>query len=487
MSSPSGFVSGVQGPRLRLAPPRDETDGDLCADLVSGYGLAPDPWQRLVLDDWLARKDGRYAALDCGLAVPRQNGKNALLEMRELYGAVGLGERILHTAHQVKTAMNHFKRLEWFFGESDHDPHARFPALNELVVEVRRQNGHEGVFLKNGGAIELSARSKNAARGFTVDVLVMDEAQELDDDALEALLPTISSAPLRDPQTIMVGTPPGPNAAGETFLRRRRNSLLNRPKRTSWLEWSVPDGPVDLDDRDLWRSVNPALLSGRLQMAVIEGERKTFSSDGFLRERLGRFPPLDAGHGLISDAEWSATEATPPADGIKSFGVAFSFDGKRCALAGAVKHPGGVFVELIDEPKNTGALADWLCAGDEPRWKRAAQIVISGAAGASLSQGLLDRGVPRRVLISATTHQYIEACSMFLDGVRDGSVTHPAQAALDDSRKVSGRKDRGSSGGWGWVADEPGDEVPMEAVTVAAWAARTSKRHPGRKAKAVIL
>ena len=78
----------TQGPRLRVAPRAASTYGDLAADLASDYGLTPDPWQQIVLDDWLAEGSGRWLSLTCGLSVPRQNGKNALLEVRELFGMV---------------------------------------------------------------------------------------------------------------------------------------------------------------------------------------------------------------------------------------------------------------------------------------------------------------------------------------------------------------------------------------------------------------
>jgi hypothetical protein len=65
--------------------------------------------------------------------VPRQNGKNALIEVRELFGMVGRGEKFLHTAHEVKTARKAFKRLQHFFGTKPDDPGAKFPELNALV------------------------------------------------------------------------------------------------------------------------------------------------------------------------------------------------------------------------------------------------------------------------------------------------------------------------------------------------------------------
>ena len=59
----------------------------------------------MVLDCWLGRDaSGRYTVTSAGLAVPRQNGKNVCLEGREFFGMVINGEKILHTAHQVRTA-----------------------------------------------------------------------------------------------------------------------------------------------------------------------------------------------------------------------------------------------------------------------------------------------------------------------------------------------------------------------------------------------
>jgi hypothetical protein len=44
--------------------------------------------------------------------VGRQNGKNAILEARELAGLFLLGEKlIIHTAHEQKTASEHFRRM----------------------------------------------------------------------------------------------------------------------------------------------------------------------------------------------------------------------------------------------------------------------------------------------------------------------------------------------------------------------------------------
>jgi hypothetical protein len=209
------------GPRVRWVPLKAKTsDADDAVFLASAYGLVPDDWQEPILRAWLSRRsNGKWCYGKCGLAVPRQNGKNGIIEMRELWGMVELGEAFLHAAHEVKTTRKAFKRLKHFFGSKADDPDAKFPELNALVAEVRSTNGQEAIFLKDvvddqgrfvrrGGSIEFVARSNGSGRGYTVDVLVLDEAQHLDDDELEAIRSAVSSAPLGNPQVIYAGTPP---------------------------------------------------------------------------------------------------------------------------------------------------------------------------------------------------------------------------------------------------------------------------------------
>lgn len=463
--------------------------------------MGPDDWQKLILDDWLAESRGKWASLTCGLSVPRQNGKNGVLEIREIFGMVGLGEKFLHTAHEVKTAQKHFRRLKYFFGTKANDPGAQFPELNALVTQVRSVNGQEAIFLKNGGSVEVVARSKNSSRGFTVDVLVFDEAQELGEDEKEALLPTTSSAPLGNPQWIYTGTPPGPQADGEAFSRTRATIIKGDRARASWIEWSVEEGEVDISDQALYYATNPQLDRMRpngtfgLQWAVVQGELDELTPGGVARERLGQWTSTDGSKRLITADQWESTGVAPAdvPEGAKSFGIAYSMDGSRVSLAGARKHLEGVTVELIDgmsgaAEAGVGPLADWL----EARWRDTALIVISGRAGATvLAEALISRGVPANAVHVASTTDYFTANAMFQDGIRDRSVSHvvsEGQKVLDDSVAVCDKKNRGAAGAWGWVSTSPeGDETPMEAVSLAHWGARTTKRKPGRKSRVVVL
>lgn len=468
-------------PRVHVAPGRGQSDVDLAAAFAAAYDLSPDPWQRFVLNDWLMMHGGKWSSLTCGLSLSRQNGKNALMEIRELYGMVALGERFLHSAHQVKTAQAHFRRLKYFFGDRADDPYARFPELNALVQTVRSVNGQEAIFLKNGGSVELIARSKSSGRGFTVDVLVMDEAQELSEDALEALMPTTAAAPSGNPQWIFAGTPPGPSADGAVFGRVRSDALSGKSARLSYHEWSVDGRNVDLDDRVHWRMTNPALDSGRLQESVIEGERARFSDEGFARERLGRWDEAGAGSRVFGKAQWAALVADVPSDAVVSYGVKFTSDGSGVALAAAYKHEGGVFVAPVKQA-NLGEGTQWLVDELVARADNAAQIVIDGKSGTGyLANALRDAGVRnKRLVLLPTPDQYTAAHQMFEQAVIDGSLSHGGSAVFDEQVLSVQRRKIGSSGGFGWSAPVGETVVSVDAVTLAFWGARVSKRKPGK-------
>ena len=179
-----GGKTGAQKPRIRIEPERVWTDGEDAGALMAAYGNALDPWQQLILNCWLGKgADGAYTMTSAGLALPRQNGKNVCLEGREFYGLVVNGEKILHTAHQVRTAKKSFNRLARMFTDKRH------PEIMDMVQGIRRTNGEEAILLQNGGSIEFSARSRQAARGFDgISVVVYDEAQELTDDQVEAIM-----------------------------------------------------------------------------------------------------------------------------------------------------------------------------------------------------------------------------------------------------------------------------------------------------------
>lgn len=459
-----------QLPSQESLPPAVSSDATTAAFLSSAYGLAPDPWQLHVLEAWLGRQaDGRWSSMRCGLAIPRQNGKNGIIEIRVLYGMVALGEKWLHTAHEVKTARKAFLRLKSFFENP-----RQWPELAGIVDDVRNTNGQEAVFLANGGSCEFIARSKSSGRGFTVDGVICDEAQELGDAAQEALLPATSSAPQRNPQWIFTGTPPGPSVDGSVFTKLRRDGVNGGKRRFAWQEWSVESLKAAQDMESIYR-VNPGLVTGRLQLEVVEAERDQFSDEGFARERGGYWSNR-ASTAVITDLEWLALH--DPESRRASEELVFAVDAEldRSAASISVATPsviaGRVHVELTDPgrevPFTVPEAGERLL--DLARRRRPRAVVIqSGSPAATLIPVLKAGNVP---LLVIGPQQARAACGAFMDAVTKAkSIVHTGlQTELNDS-VVLGRK-HSTAAGWTW-AEDPGT-APLRSVTWAhfGWTAQ---------------
>ena len=471
-------MKGSQEPRISIEPSRISTDGTDAALLMSEYGCKLDPWQQTVLDCWLGKDEaGKYTVTSAGLSVPRQNGKNVDLEAREFFGLVVNGEKILHTAHQVRTSKKSFRRLAAMFTDKRH------PEITDIVKNIRYTNGEECIELDNGGVIEFSARSRQAARGFDgISLVVFDEAQELTDDQIEAIMATLSASSTGTRQIIYTGTPPYPGCPGEVF-RRRRTTCMNDPSpHDCWHEWSVDGENVDkinAEDTSLWYMTNPA-LGIRLSEDFTKEEFKTMSKDGFCRERLGWWSPVLAevvNYAINANLWDSCRSEDPKPEGKTAYGVKFSADGSFVCLCGAViPQEGKARISLIEAKPTghgTGWLADWL----NERSSKACCVVIDGRNGVDvLVDKIADKWRSKGSIIRPSAKDVIASVGVLTDSLNEQSVTwYAGQEALRESAITSVKRPIG--GGWGFGGE---NSTPIEAASLALWGAKMSRRDPNK-------
>lgn len=472
-------MKGSQEPNIKVEPYRITTDGGDAALLMESYGCVPDDWQQLILDCWLGKDErGKYTTTSAGLSVPRQNGKNVCLEAREFYGMVINGERILHTAHQVRTSKKSFRRLAAMFTDKRH------PEITAIVKNIRYTNGEEQIELDNGGSIEFSARSRQAARGFDgISLVVFDEAQELTDDQVEAIMATLSASATGTRQIIYTGTPPYPNCPGDVFRRRRTACTEDPGKHDAWHEWGVEARSIkdiDTSNKKLWYASNPA-LGIRLDEEFTAEEQRSMSADGFARERLGWWTPIltHATDYAIKQDLWdrAASDELKP-EGKTAFGVKFSADGAEVVLCGAViPKEGKARITLLDR-KPTGYGTQWLADWLNARYDKASCVIIDGKNGVDV---LIDKisgtWKMKGSVIRPKATEMIAAVSLLMDSLNEESLTwYKPQTMLRDSAITSVK--RPISGGWGFGGE---DSTPIEACALALWGAKNSKRDPNRK------
>ena len=464
------MLKGTQTPTFVHAPDGDESDALDAIEVAAAYGLVADEWQEHVLRTWMRRDaQGRWAAGRWGIAVPRQNGKNAVVEILELYALTILGLRILHTAHEVKTARKAFLRLASFF-ENERE----YPDLAGMVKSIRKANGQEAIFLTNGASVEFIARSKNSGRGFTVDMLVCDEAQEYPEEAQAALLPTISAAPSGDPVQVILGTPPGPKDNGDVFARMHAVAHERIDPRLSWAEWAAT-GEVDTSDRQGWATTNPS-VGGRLLESTIEDEFASFSREMFARERMGMWSS-DRELSVIPQRDWDDCLVGSAPDGeITAIGLDMNPERTSVVVAVALKTEAGTHVELarVDEPDSTIELVNWV----SQRAKRRVPVVMDSYSPArSLEPGLKQK---KARTFALSGNELMQACGGFYDAVtQDRTVSHIGQEQLDASLAGAKRQSIGDAGGWKWSRKNlDSDLVPLMAVTCAWFGAEKFAKPP---------
>ena len=183
--------------------------------------------------------------------------------------------------------------------------------LRRHVRNVRQAGGEEAIEFTNGARIRFLNRSTQSGRGFSIDLVILDEAHTVTAEQMAALLPTLSARP--DPQVIYAAHGP---ASSAWHLSRVRQRVLNGDTgRLAWLEWSA-DPALDTDDRGLWLAANPAVgekFCG-LDMQRMAEERASLGWDGFRGERLACAPwpsEMDGAYALFSPDDVRALFGRP--------------------------------------------------------------------------------------------------------------------------------------------------------------------------------
>lgn len=465
----NGKLLGKQEPCVRIVPDYTASDGMDAERILRSGGLILDPWQDLIICDWMAMTSwGKWICKTCGGSVARQNGKTGLIEGRAESGMLMYNEQVLYTAHLQKTATETFEEMASFFDT---------PKLRKYLKDIKTALGREQIVLRSGARVKFLARTRNGGRGQHGDLLIFDEAQELTVDQQASFLPAISAS--LNPQTIYVGTPPDPNADGTVFREIRSKALAGETKTTAWFEFSVPE-IGDISDRQRWADTNPA-LGVRIMESTIEGEYEQMAPDTFARERLGWWSPVvehKVEYALDSKAWDKCRSDDPKPEGKTAYGIKFSPDATEVCLCGAViQNDGPARVSLIEiQPTAMGTqwLADWL----NERYTKACCVVIDGKNGVdALIDKIAGTWRIKGSVIRPRVNEVIAATSTLTEAVNEQTVTwYSKQELLRESAVTSIKRPIG--GGYGFGGD---NSLPIEAASLALWGAKTTKRDPSKR------
>lgn len=487
MKSPSNGV-GAQRPRLVNLPEFDRSLGGQAVRFAAKLGIELDDWQCWLLEQILGiRPDGKWSAPDAGVCIGRQNGKNEVLLVRELFGLLVLGEReILHTAHLQKAADTQFRRVWSVFKET--------PELKDRMARKNSSYGMQEIELKTGQRIIFTTRQgSKTGRSLSLALVVHDECMYISDAAIGGIMPALSAQSVHgNLQTVWAGSAPDVEESdhdGLPFARLRLDALAGAGD-VLWAEWSVACDARDsvpdewLVDPEKLAEANPA-LGIRISVDWCGSEARRLSRRDFLRERLGitEWPdPSENADRVITVEEWQAAACQDPdmrIVGPKTFALDANVDNTWASIAVAGSRPDdSTHVAVVEHRRS----ARWLiprCVELELEHP-GCQFVLDVRGPLAHLRDELVEGL--REVVEADTTDYAEACAAFKEGVKTSMIRYPfPQPELSEAVAAARQQSLGDRWKWARRSSDAADISPLVAGSLAVWgAARAVPAFDGR-------
>lgn len=466
-------VPHVVEPRVRSVPDYSFTSGVEALELAESVGLKADDWQAAVVNDILGEDEhGKWASFESALIVPRQNGKGTVFEIVQLadlflFSSAQRDFLAIHTAHEMKTAQEAFRRLLFWVENTDW--------LRKKVKRVATAHGEEGIELLNGARQRFLARTNGSGRGFSCDRLGYDEAYNLPEETVAASLPALSARP--NPSVIYASSAPRSDQYGVVLRRvmRRGRQEPEHPtdeppekdKHLCYNEFSA-DPKADLDDESERVRANPGSVSARgvPSLEYMEKERAGMSEVAFARERMGILDEV-RGSSVVDMVSWAerGDVLSTPLDPV-AFAVDVNPDSSYASIAVAGHRADGLLhVEVVDRRRGTGWVVDRI-AELVDRWDVVSVTLDAiGPAGALLPQ-FAERDVHVDVV---SMKEYGQACVGFKNLVDDDRLRHKEQSGLTAALEAARKRPLGDSGMWGWHRRDTTDITPLVASTLASF------------------
>jgi hypothetical protein len=284
------------------------------------------PWQKVAGRYLMARNaDGSRPYREVAIVVARQNGKTTLMKPFIIH-ALRAGKRVMHIAQTRELPRHMFGVIaDALAGSPD-----LFPKRRGKIIWPRYGAGQEEIVLLNGGSYRLAASRTGGARGWSNDIVVIDELREMDSfDIINAAEPTLMMS--TDPVMVYLSNAGTDKSAVLNSVRERAGSDPG----LAYLEWSADPERV-AGDRKGWAQANPALGQHPSVRPYLEA--------AFTRHRLANtMPTFQTEHlcqwveselpKVVSDVAWERAKGSVGEPVRPSLGLAQDPAGRRVSAA----------------------------------------------------------------------------------------------------------------------------------------------------------
>jgi hypothetical protein len=202
------------------------------------------------------------------IVAPRQSGKSRALGVLALHRAFA---RPAHRTLVISAGEDASRRLL---------AEAAAVAMHSSLLSGSVVDETTGLLtLSNGSEVRSVPASERAIRGWTVDLLLVDEAVQVEDDLLlNAAVPTTAARP--DARIVLASSPGAPEGAFYAFAQQGDNGS----EHVSTFRWSL--------EAATW-----------IEPSVIESARESLAPAAFQREFLGTFASVSAEERVLP-REW---------------------------------------------------------------------------------------------------------------------------------------------------------------------------------------
>lgn len=509
------MILGSEVPRIYTPPRREltpETSHGFAAIAFAEdvLGVRLFPWQRWLLIHALELEEPdpadppdappRYRFRFVVVEVARQNGKTMLMLVLALWHIYALDSAtVIGTAQDLANAEKAWaEAVEW--AQSDEE-------LGELIEKVNL--GHPKFMrLVTGCQYRVAAASRKGGRGFSGDLVLLDELREHQTwDSWSAVTNTMNARPraqawaltnagdalsvvlryLRAQAHRELGWPDGD--ADADILESDEDMaeyLLETPDEQvlGWFEWSA-DPDAKRTDRLAWAQANPSMnhtdiVENCVTERAIAAAMRTNPPSQFEIEVLCRWLSM-AEAGPWPEGSWRETldnSARPADDAPRYLCLAVSWNRGKCYIARAAKGADGAPVAGIAADR-TGT--DWVIPWLIENRDTYSGIVIqaNGAPETSMiddiARATLPGGAPANLPVMAWAGPDLgSATGIVFDRLDRRHIRHLAHPGLDAAATSAAVKVL-SQGAWVIdLAASPTDAAPLKAFIGAVWATETA-------------
>lgn len=342
---------------------------------------------------------------------------------------------------------------------------------------MSRSHGEEGIELKHGPRLRFKTRTKGGGRGFSGTTVILDEAYDLPETAISALMPTMSAQP--NPQLWYTSSAVDQEEQdnGIVLARVRQRGLAGGDPSLVYLEWSAEDDASPTDPQ-AWAQANPG-LGIRISAEHIAREQRSMGAKAFAVERLGigDWPAEGVIVSMVDAATWGALadQHSTPLDPV-AFAIEATPDRRYAAIASAGARADGLLHgELVDLRPGMGWVLDRIVALRR-RWGPCAVVLRPDSAAGAFIPGLLERGIEP---YSVAGREYGQACGAFHDACTGSLLRHVGQAELTAALLGARARKAGDAWAWDWK-ESPANIAPLVAVTLALHGFALHGRDAGR-------